>query len=62
MGQRARSGEQGGMVMEREAGSMEAEARRILAEIWMKVAVVGLAVFMVGIGFGYWWHMAAVGG
>lgn len=30
--------------------------------VMLRRFVVGLAVFLAGIGFGYWWHMAAVGG
>lgn len=29
-------------------------------EIMLKRVMLGLVVFMVGIGFGYWWHFMAV--
>lgn len=29
---------------------------------WHKVLMIGTAIFFIGVGFGYWWRMAQVGG
>ena len=27
----------------------------------LRRVIVGFAIFLVGVGFGYWWHLMAVG-